>query len=127
MRLQQAAYSGYDKASTALVLATHAVAAEHGVGAWLAAECAGSQPAFTARSAGVLPTVAGKAWRFVGEMEEDGAMLLAAGLPSGFHDAAAEVFARLGHLKGAPEGSVGLEELVGAVRGQKGGRVDRLE
>jgi hypothetical protein len=98
------------------VLATHAVAAEHGVGAWLARECAASAPAFTDRTATVLPTVAGKAWRFAGEMEEDAAMLGACGLPRGFHDAAADVFERLAHLKGKPEGGVSLGEIVDAAR-----------
>jgi hypothetical protein len=42
-----------------------------------------------------------KAWRFVGEMEEIAATFAAAGMPGGFHEAAAEVYRRLGRFKGS--------------------------
>ena len=47
-----------------------------------------------------------KAWRFVGEMEEIAATFAAAGLPDGFHLAAAEVWRRLSSYKDAPRPSV---------------------
>ena len=47
--------------------------------------------------------VTAKAWRFAGEMEEIAATFKAAGLPDGFHAAAAEVYRRMAHFKGAPE------------------------
>ena len=40
-----------------------------------------------------------KAWRFEGEMHEIAATFQAAGLPDGFHQAAAEVFRRLADFK----------------------------
>jgi hypothetical protein len=43
-----------------------------------------------------------KAWRFVGEMEEIAATLAAAGLPDGFHQAAAEIYRRMAHWKDTP-------------------------
>jgi hypothetical protein len=54
-----------------------------------------SQPDLPARSADAVRGNARKAWRFVGEMEEIAATFAAAGLPDGFHRAAAEVYARL--------------------------------
>jgi hypothetical protein len=47
-----------------------------------------------------------KAWRFVGEMEEIAATLAEAGLPDGFHLAAAEIFRRLTPYKDAPTPSL---------------------
>jgi 3-hydroxyisobutyrate dehydrogenase-like beta-hydroxyacid dehydrogenase len=41
-----------------------------------------------------------KAWRFAGEMEEIRATFEQAGLPGGFHAAAAEIYRRMAHLKG---------------------------
>lgn len=43
--------------------------------------------------------VTSKAWRFVGEMEEIAATFREAGLPGGFHEAAADLYRRIGHLK----------------------------
>ncbi len=42
---------------------------------------------------------AAKAWRWVAEMEEIAATFEAAGLPDGFHRAAAEVYRRLEQFK----------------------------
>ena len=44
-----------------------------------------------------------KAWRFVGEMHEIAATFRGAGLPGGFHEAAAEVYERLEAFKDHPE------------------------
>lgn len=43
-----------------------------------------------------------RAWRFVGEMEEIAATFDAAGLPSSFHEAAAEVYGRMAGFKDEP-------------------------
>jgi hypothetical protein len=40
-----------------------------------------------------------KAWRYVGEMKEIAATFEAAGLPAGFHNAAAEICERLAPFK----------------------------
>ena len=47
--------------------------------------------------------VTAKAWRFEGEMHEIAATLAGAGLPDGFHLAAAEVYSRMADFKDAPE------------------------
>ena len=43
--------------------------------------------------------VTAKAWRFSGEMEEIASTLDFAGLPAGFHKAAAETYQRMAHFK----------------------------
>jgi 3-hydroxyisobutyrate dehydrogenase-like beta-hydroxyacid dehydrogenase len=61
-----------------------------------------------------LQHTAPKAWRFVAEMKEIAATFEAAGMPGGFHLAAAEIFARLAPFKsaGKPELREALEKLV---------------
>jgi hypothetical protein len=58
--------------------------------------------------------VTAKAWRFAGEMEEIAATFHEAGLPSGFHESAAEIFRRMAKFKDAtalPELDEVLENL----------------
>ena len=43
---------------------------------------------------------AAKAWRFIGEMEEIAATFKEAGMPGGFHTAAADIYRRMDHFKG---------------------------
>ena len=45
--------------------------------------------------------VTAKAWRFRGEMEEIAATFKTAGVPDGFHLAAAELYRRISKFKGA--------------------------
>jgi hypothetical protein len=42
-----------------------------------------------------------KAWRFVGEMDEIARALAVTGLPTGFHEAAHDIYERLAVYKGA--------------------------
>ncbi|MDE0039889.1 MAG: DUF1932 domain-containing protein, partial [Gammaproteobacteria bacterium] len=46
-----------------------------------------------------------KAWRFVGEMHEIAATFSTANLPSGFHEAAAELYGRMAGFKDTPGGA----------------------
>jgi 3-hydroxyisobutyrate dehydrogenase-like beta-hydroxyacid dehydrogenase len=89
------AYAGWTKGSAALLLAIRGFARAEGVEAALLAEWAISHPGLDERSAQAARGAAGKAWRWVGEMEEIAASLAAAGLPGGFHEAAAELYKRL--------------------------------
>ena len=95
-------YAAWSKGTSALVMAIRAVAAREGVDAALVAEWERSQPGLAARSAGAAQGSAYKAWRWVGEMEEIAATFEAAGLPGGFHHAAAEVFRALAGYKDTP-------------------------
>jgi 3-hydroxyisobutyrate dehydrogenase-like beta-hydroxyacid dehydrogenase len=87
------AYAAWTKGSAALLLTVRAAAERLGVEDALLAEWAESLPDLEARSERAAADAAEKGWRWVGEMEEIAATLADAGLPDGFHRAAAEVFA----------------------------------
>lgn len=106
-------YAAYTKGSGALILAIRALAQHEGVTAGLLAEWARSQPGLSERSQHAAANTAPKAWRFVGEMGEIAATFRGAGLPEGFHAAAAEIYARMARLKDAD--SPGLEEVLRAL------------
>ncbi len=95
-------YAAYTKGTSALLLAIRALAEAEGISGSLLEEWAHSQPDLTARSEGAARGTAGKAWRFVGEMEEIAATFEARGLPDGFHLAAAEIYERMRALKDDP-------------------------
>ena len=92
-------YAAYTKGTTALLLAVRALAGAEGVAEALLDEWAISQPALAERSESAARSSAGKAWRFVGEMREIADTFEAAGLPGGFHRAAADVYQRMAPLK----------------------------
>jgi len=95
-------YAAYTKGVSALLLAIRALAEAEGVTPSLLEEWARSQPDLIARSEGAARGTAGKAWRFVGEMQEIAATFEAQGLPAGFHLAAADIFERMRALKDEP-------------------------
>lgn len=90
------AYAAWTKGSFALLLAIRALARAEGVEAPLDAEWDRSQPGLRQRSADAAGAAAEKGWRWIGEMEEIGATMAGAGLPPGFHEAAAEIYRRSG-------------------------------
>ena len=97
------AYAAWTKGSAALLLAARTLAHGAGVESSLLEEWRLSQPHLEAQSEGTARGVSPKAWRFAGEMEEIAATFAAAGLPAGFHLAAAEVYERLaGFRTGEP-------------------------
>ncbi len=104
------AYAGWTKGSAALLLAVRAYAEAAGVGDALVGEWRVSQPALLDRIDRSVPSLAAKAWRFAGEMEQIAASLDEAGLPQGFHEAAASVYGALADLKGAASPS--LDDLI---------------
>ena len=95
------AYAAYTKGSSALLMAIRALASSEGVDDALLAEWRRSQPDLPKRSEAAARDNARKAWRFVGEMEEIAATFAAAGLPGGFHEAAAVIYERLAGYKDA--------------------------
>jgi 3-hydroxyisobutyrate dehydrogenase-like beta-hydroxyacid dehydrogenase len=95
----KACYAAWTKGATALLAAVRALAQSEGVEAALLSEWKLSQPGLDKRSE-VVTVQARKAWRWVGEMEEIAAGFEAAGLPGGFHLAAAELYRRLEGFKG---------------------------
>ncbi len=93
------AYAAWTKGSDALVLAIRALAATEGVEEALLQEWAGSQPNLGRKSERAASVAAPKGWRYVGEMEEIAASFESAGLPAGFHKAAADLYRRLAPFK----------------------------
>jgi 3-hydroxyisobutyrate dehydrogenase-like beta-hydroxyacid dehydrogenase len=84
----------------ALLMTIRAFACAEGVDATLVQEWERSLPALPGQSEGAVRGSARKAWRFVGEMEEIAAAFKVAGLPDGFHRAAADLYRRLERYKG---------------------------
>ena len=108
------AYAAWTKGTAALVAAIRALAQAEGVDASLVEEWKLSQPQ-PLRESDAVPGKVRKAWRWVAEMEEIAASFEAAGLPGGFHLAAAEIYGRLAAFKdsAAPPS---LDEVTEALR-----------
>jgi 3-hydroxyisobutyrate dehydrogenase-like beta-hydroxyacid dehydrogenase len=95
------AYGGWNKGQQALLMSIVALAMSAGVAEALMAEWQRSQPDLPKRADNAARGGARKAWRWIAEMEENAAALDAAGLPEGFHQAAADVYRRLAPYKDA--------------------------
>jgi 3-hydroxyisobutyrate dehydrogenase-like beta-hydroxyacid dehydrogenase len=109
------AYAGWTKGSAALLLGLRALAREQGVEDALLAEWELSLPELAGRSQGAAQSALAKGWRWVAEMEEIAATMAAAGLPDGFHQAAAEIFRRSPRGGQAPGGE--LDRVLSALSG----------
>jgi 3-hydroxyisobutyrate dehydrogenase-like beta-hydroxyacid dehydrogenase len=106
------AYASWTKGTAALVLAARALARAEGVEETLLAEWAMSQPGLADRSAGAARSAAAKGWRWIAEMQEIASAMTAAGLPGGFHEAAAEIYRRSRQAPGPA-----LDEVLAALTG----------
>jgi len=98
------AYAAWTKGTAALLLTARALAQAEGVEDTLLAEWAVSQPHLAEQSVQAARSGVTKGWRWVGEMEEIAQSMAAAGLPDGFHQAAAEIFRRCPRLPDVPAG-----------------------
>ena len=96
-------YAAYTKGTSALLSAIVATAEYHGVRKDLERQWSRSGSDFAEKTASRVRRVTSKAWRFIGEMEEIAATFRAAGLPAGFHEAAAEVYRRMDGLEKLPD------------------------
>ena len=92
------AYASWTKGTSALLAAVEALAIHEDVLEPLLAEWRRGHTGLEERAEG-LGTAAAKAWRWVGEMEQIAATYEAAGLPGGFHLAAADIYSRLTEFK----------------------------
>ena len=86
------AYAGWTKASAALLLTQRALARAEGVEDVLVEEWRLSLPELEEEYAAAQRSAHRKGWRWVGEMEEIARSMGAQDLPTGFHEAAADVF-----------------------------------
>jgi len=93
-------YAAWNKGATALLAGIRALAMQESVDAALLEEWKISLPDIPKRSE-MVTVSARKAWRWIAEMEEIAASFEAAGLPAGFHLAAADIYRRLEGFKDA--------------------------
>lgn len=96
-------YAAYTKGTTALLCAILGAADHLGVRDALVEQWAADSSGLDTKAPQQVRTVTAKAWRFIGEMEEIAATLESAGMPGGFHLAAADVYKRIAEFKDAPE------------------------
>jgi 3-hydroxyisobutyrate dehydrogenase-like beta-hydroxyacid dehydrogenase len=115
------AYAAWTKGTAALLLAARGLARAEGVEDALLAEWTLSQPSLADRAQGAARSATTKGWRWVAEMEEIAASMAAAGLPDGFHQAAAEIFRRSPRAEpdapGAPDGEA-VDQVLAAITGE---------
>ncbi len=111
------AYAAWTKGTDALLLAIRALAAHDGVDQALLEEWSISQPELARRCDRAAAVAVPKMWRYVGEMEEIAETFRAAGLPGGFHLAAAEICQRLTSFKDQTDPAPTLAAVVDAIRG----------
>ncbi len=113
------AYAAWTKCTDALVLAIRAFAEREGVDQALLQEWALSQPDLERRSVQAAAVAAPKAWRYVGEMKEIAATFARAGLPSGFHTAAAVLYEQLTLFKDKTHPPPTVAAVIGALINRK--------
>jgi 3-hydroxyisobutyrate dehydrogenase-like beta-hydroxyacid dehydrogenase len=111
------AYASWTKGTTALLLAARALAQAEGVEETLLAEWALSQPQLPDQVSRAARAAATKGWRWVGEMEEIASCMAGAGLPDGFHQAAAEIYRRSPRISGPADGGQTVAAVLAAVTG----------
>ncbi len=93
------AFAAWTKGSAALLLATRSLAEAEGVTGALDHAWATLMPHLPSQLDRTVAGSAPKAWRWGAEMREIAATFGADGLPSGFHEAAADLFDRLADLR----------------------------
>jgi 3-hydroxyisobutyrate dehydrogenase-like beta-hydroxyacid dehydrogenase len=96
-------YAAYSKGTTALLVAILAAAESLGVRNELYQQWDMDDSNFSDQTNRRATRVTAKAWRFEGEMYEIASTFQAAGLPSGFHEAAAEIYHRMAGFKDSSE------------------------
>ncbi|MFP6791824.1 MAG: DUF1932 domain-containing protein [Pseudomonadales bacterium] len=96
-------FAAYTKGTTALLAAILGVAEKEGVRNALESQWGQT---FTEQTHQRVVANSAKAWRFEGEMQEIAATFENAGLPGGFHAAAAVVFERLAQFKDEPAADI---------------------
>jgi 3-hydroxyisobutyrate dehydrogenase-like beta-hydroxyacid dehydrogenase len=111
------AYAAWTKGTAAMLLAVRALAQAEGVEETLLAEWALSQPHLADQSRRAAQSSAAKGWRWIGEMEEIAQSMAAAGLPDGFHQAAAEINRRCPRLPAASADDEVLSKVLDAITG----------
>ncbi len=108
-------YAAYSKGTTALLAAILATAESLGVRDELYGQWNMDDPSFSEQANRRTTRVTAKAWRFEGEMHEIAATFQEAGLPNGFHEAAAEIYHHLAGFKDSTE-TPSLDDVLNTLR-----------
>jgi 3-hydroxyisobutyrate dehydrogenase-like beta-hydroxyacid dehydrogenase len=116
------AYAAWTKCTDALILAIRAYADHEGVDQALLEEWAISQPTLAKKCERAAAVAVPKFWRFVGEMNEIAEAFTVAGLPNGFHYAAAQLCERLVDFKDQTAPSLTVATVINALRDGAGNR-----
>jgi 3-hydroxyisobutyrate dehydrogenase-like beta-hydroxyacid dehydrogenase len=95
-------FAAYTKGTTALLSAILATAEAYKVREELGVSWSRYWPDFAQETEERVKRGATRAWRFAGEMDEISDTFDAAGMPGGFHNAAAKIFRRTSHFKDVP-------------------------
>jgi 3-hydroxyisobutyrate dehydrogenase-like beta-hydroxyacid dehydrogenase len=95
-------YAAYSKGTTALLAAILAAAESLGVRENLYEQWNVDTNDFSDQANQKVKRVTAKAWRFEGEMKEIAATFQEVNLPTGFHNAAAEIYHRIAGLRKSP-------------------------
>lgn len=114
-------YAAYTKGTTALLAGILGAAEGLGVREELESEWSRKGSDFAVQVSQRVRSSTTKAWRFAGEMEEIRSTFEQAGLPGGFHAAAAEIYRRMAHFKSSAALPPLKEVLIALL---KGGGVD---
>jgi 3-hydroxyisobutyrate dehydrogenase-like beta-hydroxyacid dehydrogenase len=107
------AFAAWTKGTSALLLSVRAVARAEGVEETLLDEWRTSLPQLPEQSLAAARSAVAKGWRWVGKMTEIAATFAAAGLPDGFHHAAAEIYRRSPHAPA--DADLNLERVLDAL------------
>jgi 3-hydroxyisobutyrate dehydrogenase-like beta-hydroxyacid dehydrogenase len=107
------AFAAWTKGTSALLLAIRAVARAHRVEETLLDEWKTSLPQLPERSVEAAYSARSKGWRWVAEMTEIADTFSAAGLPDGFHCAAAEIYRRVPHTPAGDD--VNVDRVLAAI------------
>ncbi len=107
-------YAAYTKGTSALLLAILTAAESFDVRQELYQQWDMDEAGFSEEVNRRVRRVTAKAWRFEGEMKEIATTFREAGLPDGFHEAAAEIYHRMAGFKDASEVPV-LDEVLQAL------------
>jgi len=109
-------YSAYSKGTAALLCATLGAAESLEVREELERQWSRDEAGSAEQATQRARRVTAKAWRFAGEMEEIAATFEVAGMPSGFHAAAADIYRRLADFKDQTT-TPSLSEVLTALQG----------
>jgi 3-hydroxyisobutyrate dehydrogenase-like beta-hydroxyacid dehydrogenase len=116
------AYAAWTKGSQALLLAARGLARAEGVDEALVAEWELSQPDLPERSERAAAAALRNGWRWAGEMEEIALALAQNDLPAGFHESAAELYARVPRVADAAPGEQAVDAVVRALADERDAR-----